>query len=157
MTETTQAGTAGRAPTTSRTRRAGLRALALLLVLYLGLGVVQIFLAGLGVFALDGEQLGTAGETALDPHRVLGTVMGVITLLILIAAALARPGRRIVVQAVVLLLVVAGLQGLLASAGEDTALIGGLHAIFGVGSLGLAGRMLADTRALRRQADPDPG
>jgi len=146
MTETTKTEAGGRAPITSRTRRAGMAALGPVLMLYLGLGVVQIFLAGLGVFSLDGRQLGDPGETALDPHRFVGTVMGVVALLVLIAAAVARPSRRVVIQGVVLLVVAAVLQGVLAAAGEDTALFGGLHALFGIGSLGLAGSMLAAVR-----------
>jgi hypothetical protein len=115
-------------------------------MLYLGLGVVQIFLAGLGVFSLDGQQLGAADETAFAPHRFVAMVMAGVTLLIVIAAALARPGRRMVIMSVVLLLIVFVVQGLLASAGEDTSLFGGLHAIVGIASLGLAGRMLALAR-----------
>jgi hypothetical protein len=115
-------------------------------MLYLGLGVVQIFLAGLGVFSLDGQQLGAADETAFAPHRFVAMVMAGVTLLIVIAAALARPGRRLVIMSVVLLLIVFVVQGLLASAGEDTSLFGGLHAIVGIASLGLAGRMLALAR-----------
>jgi hypothetical protein len=118
-------------------------------MLFLGLGVVQIFLAGLGVFSLDGAQLGGTDETAFDPHRFVAVVMSAVTLLVLIAALVARPGRQFVIMSVVLLLLVAVLQGVLASAGEDTALFGGLHALFGIGSLGLAGRMLAIGRGRR--------
>jgi hypothetical protein len=130
-------------------RRAGAAALPPLLMLFLGLGVVQIFLAGLGVFSLDGAQLGGTDETAFDPHRFVAVVMSAVTLLVLIAAVMARPGRQFVIMSVVLLLLVAVLQGVLASAGEDTALFGGLHALFGIGSLGLAGRMLAIGRSRR--------
>jgi Family of unknown function (DUF6220) len=126
----------------------GLKALPPLAMLYLGLGVVQIFLAGYGVFALDGEQLGTKGETAFGPHRFVGTVMMAVALLLLIAALIARPGRTTLILAVSLLLIVAVLQSVLASAGEDTPLFGGLHALFGIGSLGLASALLARSRRL---------
>jgi hypothetical protein len=130
-----------------RVRRAGLVALRPLVMLYLGLGAVQIFLAGLGVFALDGEQLGSADETAFGPHRFVGMLMSGAALLILIAVGLARPGRRIVIMSVVLFLLVFVGQSVLAAAGEDTPLFGGLHAIVGIGSLGLASALLSAGRS----------
>jgi hypothetical protein len=117
-------------------------------MLYLLLGVVQIFLAGYGVFDLGGAELGSSGETAFDPHRFVGMLMAVVALLLLIAVALARPGRQLVIMAVVLLVTVAVLQGVLASAGEDTPLFGGLHALFGIATLGLASAMMAGSRRL---------
>jgi hypothetical protein len=62
-------------------------------VLYLLLGVVQIFLAGLGVWNLD-QKVGSDGETALDPHRITGMIMGLVGLLILVAALVARPNGQ---------------------------------------------------------------
>jgi hypothetical protein len=138
-------------PAVGGIRRAGQVALPPLLMLYLGLGVVQIFLAGLGVFSLDGEQLGGTDETAFGPHRFVALLMTVVALLV-VAAAIARPGRQVVIMAVSLLLLVAVVQGVLASAGEDTALFGGLHALFGIGSLGLAGRMLSISRPAQQSA-----
>jgi len=147
MTESTHAKP-GQAPSrpelaVGSVRRAGRAALPPLVMLFLVLGVVQIFLAGLGVFSLDGERLGDADETALDPHRFVALVMTAVALLIVLAAAAARPGRQIVIMSVVLLLLVSVVQSVLAAAGEDTALFGGLHALFGIGSLGLASRLLA--------------
>jgi len=126
-------------------RQIGLRSLPPLSMLFLTLGVVQIFLAGYGVFALDGDKLGSSNETAFDPHRLVGNLMLVVALLVLIAAVVARPGRRLLIMAVALLVVV-GLLGALASAGEDTPFFGGLHALFGIGSLGLASVVLAGSR-----------
>jgi len=127
-------------------RRAGLVTLPPLVMLFLGLGVVQIFLAGLGVFSLDGEKVGSADETAFDAHRFLAMVMTAVALLIVLAAAAARPGRQIVILSVVVLLLVSVVQSVLAAAGEDTALFGGLHAIFGIGTLGVASRLLTLSR-----------
>jgi hypothetical protein len=143
-------GTAATAPGASvggGLRRAGSIALPALLVLFLSLGVVQIFLAGLGVFSLDGQQLGSPDETAFGLHRFVAILMSTVALLVVIAAAVARPGRRVVIMSVVLFLLVFVLQGVLAAAGEDTPIFGGLHAIFGIGSLGLAGSMLTAARA----------
>lgn len=115
-------------------------------MLFLLLGAVQIFLAGLGVFDLDGEKVGASGETAFDPHRLNGDIMSAVALVLLILVLLARPGGRLIVEAVVLLLLMAVGQPLLASGGEDQAWLGGLHAIVGIGLLGLASRMLVDSR-----------
>jgi hypothetical protein len=134
------------ATTFTGARRIGLLTMPPLSMLYLALGVVQIFLAGYGVFDLNGAQLGSKDETAFGPHRFVGLLMTVVALLLLIAALVARPGRRLVIMAVSLLVIVAVLQGVLASAGEDTPLFGGLHALFGIGSLGLASTILAGAR-----------
>ena len=147
MTESTRADVGPTAPPAGAVRRAGQASLPPLLMLYLGLGFVQIFLAGLGVFALDGQQLGSADETAFAPHRFVALLMSVVALLVLVAAALARSGRHIVVRAVVLLLLVLVVQSVLAGAGEDTPLFGGLHALTGIATLGLAGHLLARTRS----------
>jgi hypothetical protein len=141
-------------PAFTGARRIGLLTLPPLAMLYLGLGVVQIFLAGYGVFDLNGAQLGSKDETAFGPHRFVGLLMTVVALLLLIAAVVARPGRRIVIMAVTLLLIVAVLQGVLASAGDDTPFFGGLHALFGIGSLGLASVILTGTRALAPKSAP---
>ena len=41
-------------------------------------------------------------------------------------------------------------QTLLADLGKDAAVMGGLHALVGIGLLGLAGRMLSEARAAVR-------
>jgi hypothetical protein len=75
-----------------------------LLLAFLLLGVVQIFLAGLGVFSLHGQNPGAAGETAFGPHRSAGFAMGGVAFLILVLALIARPGTRAIVLSVVLVL-----------------------------------------------------
>ncbi len=57
-----------------------------LLLIFLLLGMVQIFLAGFGVFGLHGREVGAPGETAFDPHRTLGFALGGMALIILILA-----------------------------------------------------------------------
>ena len=64
------------------------------LLAFLLAGVAQIFLAGLGVFRLQGEGLAAGGDTAFAPHRALGFTMAGIALLILVLALIARPGAR---------------------------------------------------------------
>jgi hypothetical protein len=58
--------------------------------------VVQVFLAGLAI-----PQLGGNGSFAT--HRDFGYLIGLLTLLVLIAAVLARAGRRRILQAAGLL------------------------------------------------------
>lgn len=140
-----------RAPAAPRTglRRAATTGYRWLLLAFLLLGAFQVFLAGLGVFSLDGEQLGTESETALDPHRTLGYLLGPVALAILVLALVARPGTRAVVLSVVLLLLVGLAQSVLAVLGEDTPLFGGLHAADGILILGIAGLLYAWSRRLR--------
>jgi len=127
-----------------------------LLLLFLVAGVVQIFLAGLGVFHLHAYGLDDpAGDAALDPHRTLGFTMGVIALLILVLALVARPGARQVVLAAVLVLQTAVLQSLLAGLGDDSPVWGGLHALDGLLALGVAGYLYGVALVRRRAAARD--
>jgi hypothetical protein len=113
-------------------------------LLFLVAGLVQIFLAGMGVFDLNGQKL--ADASSLDPHRALGFAMGGLSLLLLILALVARAsGRTIAVSVVVALLANLG-QSILASAGENTAFFGGLHALDGLAILGLAGYLFGEAR-----------
>jgi Family of unknown function (DUF6220) len=127
-------------------RAGALKALRWGAMLFLLLGAVQIFLAGLGVFNLDGERLGSSGESAFDPHRVNGNIMSAVALLLLILVLVARPGGRLIVLTVVLFLLMAVAQPLLAEGGEHQAWVGGLHALVGIGLLGLASRVLVESR-----------
>ena len=117
-----------------------------LLLAFLVLGVVQIFLAGLGVFNLNGDELGTAGETAFDPHRDLGFAMGAVAVIILVLAVIARSGSRAIILSVLLVLLTAVAQSVLADLGEDTPFFGGLHALDGLVILGIAGFLRESSR-----------
>jgi len=127
------------APALTGGRRTAFVGYQWLLVLFLVLGVVQVFLAGFGVFDLKGEELGSSGETALDPHRTMALVLGVIALVIFILACVARPGGRAIVLSFVLFLLTYTVQSILAAAGEDAPFFGGLHALDAFVILGLAG------------------
>jgi len=102
------------------------------LTVFLLMGAVQIFLAGLGVFS-------SAGDPGFGPHRMVGFAMAAVALVILVLAALARAGGRAIGVAVLLFLLAAVGQSLLAAIGEDSAFVGGLHALDGLVILGLAG------------------
>jgi hypothetical protein len=127
-----------------------------LLLLFLVAGVVQIFLAGLGVFHLHAYGLDDpAGDAALDPHRALGFAMAGIAILILVLALVARPGGRQVALAVLLVLQTAFLQSLLAGLGDDSPAWGGLHALDGLLSLVVAGYLYGVALIRRRAAARD--
>jgi hypothetical protein len=98
------------------------------LLVFLAAGVVQIFLAGLGAFKL----LHGAGDPALDPHRTLGFLMAGAAIIILILTLVARPGARAIVGAVLLVLMTAMLQSLLAGLADDHVIFGALHATDGL-------------------------
>jgi len=127
-----------------------------LLLLFLVAGVVQIFLAGLGVFHLHAYGLDDpAGDSAMDPHRTLGFAMGGIAILILVLALVARPGARQVVLAAVLVLQTVVLQSLLAGLGDDSPVWGGLHALDGLLAIGVAAYLYGVALVRHRAAARD--
>jgi hypothetical protein len=122
--------------TTARSAAPGVRsgphrAYIIVLTLFLLDGLLQIALAGWGTFSDD--------KDSFEPHEVNASVLAVLALLAVIAAAVAREGSRAIVACVVLLLVVSPVQMLLANLGDDAAFWGALHALVGLGTLGLAG------------------
>ena len=119
----------------------GLRAAAFalykgLIALFLVGVLVQIYLAGLGIF--DSPVAATDGASnELDPHRTLGTILtqpGATVLLVL--ALVARPNRRIV-RGTVALVVLGQIQTLLADFGGETPVLGALHTLLAFAYLGL--------------------
>jgi hypothetical protein len=98
------------------------------------LAVAQFALAGFGAFG--------SFHKARDwgAHETMGTVIGVFTLLVLIAAIVARPGRRHLIPAIVLFVLAGPIQPILAEAGKnDNVAWGILHALCGVAILGACG------------------
>ena len=118
-----------------------------LLLLFLVAGVVQIFLAGLGVFHRHPH--------GLDPHRTLGFTMAGIAVLILVLALVARPGARQVALAILLVLQTAILQSLFAGLGHDTAVYGGLHALDGLLAIAVAAYLYGVALVRQRAAARD--
>jgi hypothetical protein len=131
------------APTTGN-RRAVFVAYQWVLLAFLVLGVIQIFLAGIGAFTLNRGELGPA---AFNPHRNLGFALGALTLLILLLAIGARAGKRAIILSVVMVVLANVAQSLLASAGEQTPFVGGLHALDGLAIVGIAGFLHGQARA----------
>jgi hypothetical membrane protein len=95
------------------------------------LGVLaQVFLAGVGIFGNNAIKV--ANATSLNPHRAWGTVLMVISLILLILALVAWASRATVIGTFVLALLVIVAQSGLASAGESNKWLGGLHALDGM-------------------------
>jgi hypothetical protein len=92
--------------------------------------VVQFALAGYGAFGSFQHQ------KDFKAHEVLGSIIGLFTLLVLIAALIARPSGRTIIQAVILAVLALPVQPLLADAGKHHAWVGALHALVGVFILG---------------------
>ncbi len=139
-------GTAGHEKVLA-SRFTGVRGIAFRGYHWLLLGVVQIFLAGLGVFSLQDQTLGGAGgDTAFAPHRAVGFTMGGVALLILMLALIARPGARAITGSAVLVLLTSMMQSLLAGLADDHAVYGGLHAFDGLLILGIAAYLYARSR-----------
>ena len=114
------------------------------------LGVlVQVYLAGIGIFGINSGKV--ADATSLDPHRAWGTVLMVLSLILLILALIAWVSRATVIWTVVLALLVIVAQTALAAAGDNSKWIGGLHALDGMVIL-LLSLWLAITARRRQRA-----
>ena len=115
------------APKLSGVRRGAFAVYRVLIVVFLVALLAQVFLAGLGIFGSEVAVTEDA-STELDPHRFLGHILfPPVMLLVLLTAVIARPGRRIL-PLTALLFVDGVLQVVLAVAGGDTPVLGGLHA-----------------------------
>jgi Family of unknown function (DUF6220) len=115
------------------------RAYIVLLRAFLLDGVLQITLAGFGAFDLDGRKLGAKGNDAFTAHAMNGLLMSVLALAIMVVALVGREGNRVVGLALLLLVLTAVVQSVLAGLGDDTPFFGALHALDGMAILGLAG------------------
>jgi heme A synthase len=80
--------------------------------------VVQVFLAGLGLF----------GATDFGPHRLFAFVLHAVTLALVVLAAVDRRGALVLVVAVALAALVF-VQGLLVVAAASAPVVGALHPV----------------------------
>ena len=110
--------------------------------------VVSFFLAGLGTFGMTGRIDDDKATSSFNAHRGVGTVLTVLSLLILIAIAVSRPTSRALKLAVGLFVLML-LQNVLAVAGTSTHVLGAFHALGGLLVLGVAGLLASDIGALR--------
>ena len=112
-------------------RRAARTGYHWLLLVFLLAVAVQIFLAGLGVFSFgNGDRVG--GDHAFSAHQGLGFALAGASILILVLAIAARPGKLALWLAVALVVQTCLLQSLLDGLAGNTAVFGGLHALNGL-------------------------
>lgn len=103
------------------------RAAAFRYAVYLyGFGLAcAFFYAGAGVFGVKG---GVKDASTLDAHRLSGSIVMALGLVLLVTALIAKPaGRATALSAVVF--VVSGLQSVWAGLGVDHRYLGGLHTL----------------------------
>jgi hypothetical protein len=124
-------------PVTAAPSEALTGARAKALVVYIGLSGLTILaiwlafaLAGLGVFSLAGHNVHDLDKQGvLDAHRAVGSLIGLLMLLLLIDVLIARPGRNLIIWTAVLFLLAFVGQEAFASIGNDHSWGGALHVV----------------------------
>jgi hypothetical protein len=106
--------------------------------------VVQIFLAGRGVFGIRGDAA-LDDQSSLDPHRVLGSVISVAALVGVVLAVVLWD-LRLVLWTVVMAVLAAVVQTVTAT--DEHPWLAGLHPVSGVAILGISSSLAH--RAWRR-------
>jgi hypothetical protein len=96
--------------------------------------VVQIFLAGRGVFGIRGSTK-LDDQSSLDPHRALGSTLGLVAIVLLILVLIIWD-KRLVAWTLLLAVLATAVQ--MATAVPKHPWIAGLHPVFGVAILGIA-------------------
>lgn len=99
--------------------------------------LLQVFLAGVGVFGDHSRKV--ADATSLDPHRALGSLLGIVSVALFLVALAVRRSRSTVVAALVLGVLTMAAQPALAGGGDSDKWVGGLHALDGMVILLLSG------------------
>lgn len=95
------------------------------------LGVLfQVYLAGVGVFGINARKV--ADASSLDPHRMWGSVLMVLALVLLILALAAWQSITVVLSTLLLAVLVIVAQIGLAAAGDSNKWLGGAHALDGM-------------------------
>jgi hypothetical protein len=109
-----------------------------LIAVFAAATIVQLFLAGYGVFAADDEGKNKTFGHAFSAHRGLGFFLTVGSLLILVVALIAWHDRRTVGRSAVLFGLMIILN-LLAGSGQDHPIVGAFHPLVGFIILGFSG------------------
>ena len=113
----------------------------ILIVLFAAAVVVEIFLAGLGIFrAMPAEDKSVSHETIehkFDAHAALGDFLGGGAVLLLILVLIAWPARRSIGATLALALLTV-VQGVLGGTGDSAPVAGALHAVNAFLILGLS-------------------
>ena len=121
------------------------RALPIVAALFVACALVQVFLAGLGVFD---------DPKSFITHREFGYTFGWLTLAILVLALVGRAPRRIVGLSV-LLLVLFTMQSVFVAIRADYPAIAALHPVNGFLILGVAVVITRESWLARRAPAPD--
>jgi heme A synthase len=90
----------------------------------------QVYLAGVGVFGINARKV--ADASSLDPHRMWGSVLMVLALVLLILALVAWRSAAVVLSTLLLAVLVIVAQIGLAAAGDSNKWLGGAHALDGM-------------------------
>jgi hypothetical protein len=109
---------------------------------FVACAVVQVFLAGLGVFD---------DSKAFVTHREFGYLFGWLTLVVLVLALAGRMPRRVTGLSV-LLLVLFALQSVLVAVRADLPMVAALHPLNGFAILGVGVMTARSSWRLRRKA-----
>ena len=112
--------------------------------------VVQIFLAGRGVFGIHGSA-SLDDQSSFDAHRNLGEIIGIGTLIVLLLA-LIMWDKRLILWTFVLALLAEFVQH--ATALPKHPWVAGLHPVSGVAILGISASLAHSAWAGKRAAAP---
>jgi mercuric ion transport protein len=121
-------------------------AYALLAWLFLGLLVIQVFLAGLGIFA---------GARNFAAHVDLGYLLHLAPILVLLAAALSRAGRRHWIWALALTVAVFFVP-VMVYFRQDMPALAALHPVLAMLAFGLAVMVAINSVRALRSPSPQP-
>ncbi|MGH3413906.1 MAG: DUF6220 domain-containing protein [Marmoricola sp.] len=124
---TTTVSPAPQAPALTGVRRGADVAFGYLAGLFSAAVLAQVFLAGVGAFGSVG-----GGGPGFDPHEMLGNVLGVFAVVLLVVSLVSRVSWRQWAGALVLAVLTEVAQHGLASAGHNSAWVGGIHAFDGM-------------------------
>jgi len=113
-------------------------------------GVVQIFIAGRGVFGIRGAAK-LDDQSSLDPHRALGEIIGIATIVLLVLA-LIMWDKRLIAWTLAMAVLAEIVQH--ATATQKHPWVAGLHPVSGVAIVGIAGAL---TGAAWRATGPRRG
>ena len=116
-------------------RRGALQALRIGSMVFGTAVVVQFYLAGTGIFGAGLNPIWKA--SSLDAHRLFGNILAALAVVVLIIAIIARPPARILI-ATIAMLVLTGVEGLVAGLGRTSAYLAAFHPVLAAVILGLA-------------------
>jgi hypothetical protein len=114
--------------------------------------VVQIYLAGRGVFGIKGSA-SIGDQSSFDPHRTLGNIIGVAAIAAFILA-LVLWDMNLVVWTLILAVLAEAIQHVTTSA--SNAWVAGLHALSGLAVVAIAGSLAGRAWRHRGTAESAP-